>query len=120
MLCIYYLSSRVIRIPHIFVFSFRDKVLHLIEYGGLGLLVARAVLLMWPQRPRWRTLGAAVFITTMWGLSDELHQAFVPGRSAETLDLVADFIGASGGALIWHAWHKFRQRDQQAGALERT
>ncbi|MFK8000037.1 MAG: VanZ family protein [Polyangiales bacterium] len=80
-------------------FPLRDKGVHFCEYGLLGFLCAHAALGTWPAVTRVRLLAAGAFIATAWGLGDELHQAFVPGRSAEVLDLVADALGASAGAV---------------------
>lgn len=49
-------------------------------------------------------LGCVVF-SSLYGLSDEIHQAFVPGRSPEWGDWLAD----TAGALIY-AWFMHRQR----------
>ena len=78
----------------------RDKGVHLVEYAVLGFLLAHATFLTWPRHPRLRTYLLAVLIGVLWGLLDEIHQAFVPGRSAELLDLVADAIGVSSGAAL--------------------
>jgi VanZ family protein len=80
-------------------FPLRDKGVHFCEYGLLGFLCTHAALGTWPAVTRLRLLAAGAFIATAWGLGDELHQAFVPGRSAEFLDLVADGLGASAGAV---------------------
>lgn len=80
-------------------FPLRDKGVHFCEYGLLGFLCAHAALGSWPSVTRLRLLAAGAFIATAWGLGDELHQAFVPGRSAEVLDLVADALGATAGAI---------------------
>ena len=77
-----------------------DKGVHLVEYGVLGFLVAHASMRTWPHRGLARTFALAVFVTVLWGLLDEIHQAFVPGRSSEALDLVADGAGAVGGASV--------------------
>lgn len=96
---IFFVSSIAwdVRIPS--AFPLRDKGVHFCEYGLLGFLCAHAALGTWPSVPRARLLAAGAFIATAWGLGDELHQAFVPGRSAEFLDLVADGLGASAGAF---------------------
>jgi VanZ family protein len=44
----------------------------------------------------------AVFVSALWGLSDEIHQALVPGRSSELADVVADLLGSAVGAACWH------------------
>lgn len=41
-----------------------------------------------------------IIVASGYGLLDELHQLLVPGRSAEVLDWVADFIGALSGSLL--------------------
>jgi VanZ family protein len=41
-----------------------------------------------------------VLITILYGISDEFHQSFVPGRDSEVKDVVSDAIGALIGMLI--------------------
>ena len=41
-----------------------------------------------------------VLIASLYGLFDEIHQMFVPGRSAEFLDWLADFSGSLLAVLI--------------------
>ena len=58
---------------------------------------------------RWQdvTFGlavAAVGLTVLYGLSDEIHQRFVPGRVADVRDLMADTIGALVGVVLVWAW----------------
>ena len=75
---------------------------HLVAYGLLGALVLRAL-----AGARWRGVTAgraarAVLICGLYGLSDEFHQRFVPGRTPDVLDLYADVGGAACGAvLVW-------------------
>lgn len=88
----------------------RDKGVHFLEYGALGMLVAHATLRTWPTRSAARTLPLAVLITFAWGVLDEIHQGFVPGRSAEVLDLVADGLGAVAGAAFRFAVRVARRR----------
>lgn len=97
MLLIWFLSSLTLSTP-IARFPYGDKVVHLVEYGVLGFLVAHATFRTWPRHHRLRTAALAVCVTVLWGWLDEIHQAFVPGRSSEALDLVADTAGAFAGA----------------------
>ena len=100
-------SLRLTGVP-IDLVPFRDKGAHFLEYAGLALLVAHAVLRTWPAH-RWpRLYLAAVWIAAGWGLADELHQAFVPGRSADVRDLLADLAGASVGAGARLLYERFR------------
>jgi VanZ family protein len=77
-----------------------DKVVHLGVYGLLGALVARALLLRSGALLSGRALVASAGLALAYGLSDEIHQLFVPGRSFEVADLVADALGAALGALL--------------------
>ncbi len=84
------------------LFSGQDKVLHAVVYGLLGLLLLAAQ----PRQAQgysWRQVGISTLIASLYGLSDEIHQYFVPGRSSEVLDWVADSLGALIGALLL-AW----------------
>ncbi len=103
MALIFAISSIAIEAPVIDEFPFRDKGIHFVEYGILGWLCARATAGTWPGAPRWKTAALAATIATLWGLSDECHQFFVPGRSAEIGDAVADLLGAVAGAALWNA-----------------
>lgn len=79
------------------LFPLRDKGVHATEYAVLAFLLAHATLLTFVRHPRWRVALTAVVLTVLWGLLDELHQAFVPGRSSDVPDLVADTVGALAG-----------------------
>lgn len=100
MALIWMLSSFDLGAVRLSAIPFGDKGVHAIEYGLLGFLVAHAASRTWPHRGLMRTMPFAVFVTVLFGLLDEIHQAFVPGRSSEVLDLVADFVGALSGALL--------------------
>jgi len=76
----------------------RDKLAHLFEFAGLGYLCARAALQSFPDRAPLRAALVGVLVAAAWGVADELHQAFVPTRTADALDLLADALGASLGA----------------------
>ena len=41
-----------------------------------------------------------VLLATLFGVTDEIHQYFVPGRQADVFDVVADAVGALAGALF--------------------
>lgn len=100
MALIFVISSFEVQVPLINQVPFRDKGIHFVEYAILGGLCAAASSRTWPSAPAWRTVTFAVFITFLWGLSDEIHQAMVPGRSPELADATADLIGAVAGATF--------------------
>ena len=77
-------------------FSFQDKLIHMAAYFLMALLAYRA-LTWWGRDREWqqgRLLIIAIIFTALYGASDEIHQAFVPGRSSDVIDWVADVIGA--------------------------
>ena len=85
------------RIPE---FDFSDKLLHAGAFALLGLLVYRALNAM--ERRRFTVGGLVVLsisFTVLYGASDEIHQYFVPSRSAEFLDFAADAIGGIIGVM---------------------
>ncbi|MGH7717559.1 MAG: VanZ family protein [Gemmatimonadaceae bacterium] len=79
-----------------------DKLIHATLYGILGWLCARAVTRSAPAPapPSPRTWWLAVFAGILiLGALDEWHQRFVPGRSTELYDWIADGTGALVGML---------------------
>jgi VanZ family protein len=84
-----------------FLGGISDKVLHLVEYGGLSLLCYRAFRWAAGEWGARHALWLAIVTATAYGLSDELHQVFVPPREADPWDLMADAIGAALGAVGW-------------------
>jgi VanZ family protein len=79
---------------------------HLAEYAVLAALLHRA--LGAGLETRWR-LGLAWVLTVLYAVSDELHQAGVPGRTAAALDVVVDGVGALLGLVACEAVGRWRQ-----------
>jgi VanZ family protein len=81
------------------LFPFADKGAHLFIYAVLGILFYRAF-----KTPSVKSATAAVWTvlsSTLYGVSDEIHQAFVPLRSAEVGDILADALGSALGVLLF-------------------
>ena len=77
-----------------------DKVAHFLGYGLLGALLVRATAGGFP-RPVTRTAAlVSIAIAVLYAASDEFHQRFVPGRTADLDDLGADALGAVAAAII--------------------
>jgi VanZ family protein len=97
---IFWLSS----IPHLappVQFPNADKVCHLLEYGGLGVLLARA--LRRATRLRWpaAVAVATIILGSLAGAADERSQLNVPGRECSVYDWMADTVGAALGPLVY-------------------
>jgi VanZ family protein len=75
---------------------------HLVSYGLLAVLILWAL----PERGRWsrRRYLLAVLLATLYGISDELHQSFVPGRSATPFDVAIDALGATLAVCLAVGW----------------
>jgi VanZ family protein len=70
-----------------------DKVVHVLEYLGLGVLLARAFRASLGAPPPIRTAMLAVGAGLGMGVADEIVQSFVPGRMSSVNDLLADATG---------------------------
>ena len=110
-LLIYLQSSRpapenVSEIPNI------DKILHVIAYGLLGALFLRAFRTLNIRRKPILILILSMTLSTLYGISDEFHQAFVPGRCGNARGFLFDFIGIATMAtwLSIRNIHKFRKK----------
>ncbi len=77
-----------------------DKIIHVCEFGLLGFLLWRP----WRETfPHWAEGRTALFVfalTALNGLGDELHQVFLPHRTATWGDVAADAAGG-GVAVLW-------------------
>jgi len=93
MALIFYLSSGPGKLPD-YKIPHLDKLGHIVLYGILGLLVFRAFRAGNPSRPAQRAVIFTLVVCVLYGLSDELHQSFVPQRQVELLDIVCDGLGA--------------------------
>jgi VanZ family protein len=78
-----------------------DKVVHFSVYGLLGTLACRA------GRGGAGAWWALVAVSA-YGATDEWHQSFVPGRSSELGDWIADTAGAALAIMLYRRWHAYR------------
>lgn len=72
-----------------------DKLAHFIAYGILMILFFYSLKNQNKSvKLRKYSLEYAFLFTVLYGISDEIHQSFVPFRSADFFDALADFLGA--------------------------
>lgn len=86
-----------------------DSSLHGVTYFGLTLFLIRAL-----ARGRWTgvtltVLAAAWAIAAVYGVTDEWHQSFVPGRHSEFRDVRSNAMGALAAAVVVGAWGIIRR-----------
>lgn len=98
MAVIFYFSSKT----GITVWSPLTYVFHFGEYLILGLLLCLALHCS-TDMPRAKLLIAALVIASAYGLSDEVHQGFVPTREVSAVDWLIDTGGAMVSLGLWVA-----------------
>ncbi len=90
-----------------------DKVAHMIVYGVLAATILYA---FEPAINNERTLAlflVTVTICILYGIGDEFHQSFIPGRFASTADLAADTLGAIAACAVWFFWKRKKVSSSQ-------
>jgi VanZ family protein len=83
-----------------------DKLAHILVYGFLAATVFFAI-----GEQRRNAKPRSVMLLTMafcflYGISDEFHQSFIPGRFVSILDLFADCAGAAMTCAFWGRWRR--------------
>jgi VanZ family protein len=78
-----------------------DKGAHIVAYAALGAALIRALASGQARSMTVRRVLIAAVLATAYGMTDELHQGIVPGRTPELLDLVADAAGGLAGAILF-------------------
>jgi len=97
-----------------------DKLVHFFLYAFLGMVLARA--LSWEEyyhhlKRRWYLYFA--FLIPLVALVDEVHQFFVPNRSMQFIDWLADISGALCGGLFYiFVLRGGRRRNRKISELE--
>ncbi len=83
-----------------------DKMAHMFVYG----ILAATVLFAFGERQKkmkaWKVVLLTVVFCLLYGISDEFHQSFVPGRFVSIYDVVADCVGAAMTCALWLGWRK--------------
>lgn len=97
---IFYISS--IPSEELAVFGLDMSLLHIIEFFILSYLIFRAFT---KEKMNIRyTLSLAIIISTLYGITDEIHQLYVPGRQFSTIDMAFNFIGSS--LILFKLWKR--------------
>lgn len=110
---IFLLSSRP-DLPTLDLFWQPDKLLHMAVFGILGVLLAGS--LDPPGVTTWARVILVSVLVLAYGISDEYHQSFVPGRDASLGDVLADGAGGLLAALMLF-WRSRRAGDPSPGCL---
>jgi VanZ family protein len=76
-----------------------DKLLHLIEYLILSFLLYASFTKSSNKIKKGTIFLLSFSISALYGISDEIHQLFVPNRYFELLDILSDGLGSLIGAF---------------------
>lgn len=90
-----------------------DKVVHFAVYGLLATLVCRL-------GRGWRAAVWSLLVVSAFGVTDEWHQSFVPGRLAEVADWVADTLGALVAVTLYAGSDAYRRLLETPCRIPRT
>ncbi len=82
-------------------FTGLDKLLHVIAYGSLAASFLYGLQPFFHKITRPVAGIAVVLFCLLYGLSDEFHQSFIPGRFTSGWDVLADAAGAFLVVLWW-------------------
>ena len=108
MITLFMLSTLPGNDPFLNLVHFSDKIKHFIAYFILGITFC-----IWIPNKNWfaKPLTYSILVVslcTLFGASDEYHQTFVPGRSGNLYDLVADFAGGIVAVLAYFSFIKIK------------
>ena len=95
MAVIFIASSRAVPAP---VSRVPDWVSHPVAYAVLAVLLLRAMAGGLGEPVTFALAARAVIAAFLYGVTDEFHQSFVPGRDADPADLIKNLGGAILGA----------------------
>lgn len=78
-----------------------DELAHAAEYAIFGFLLARAFANSKKENLKNNFRFFAIICAIIYGISDELHQYFIPLRTMSIIDLIYDCIGAAVGQIFY-------------------
>jgi len=109
MIALFMLSTLPGNDPFLNSIHLGDKIEHFIAYFVLGITFC-----IWIPSKKWfaKPIIYGIFVVilcTLFGISDEYHQTFVPGRSADLCDLAADFAGGVVAVLVYFSFLKIKK-----------
>jgi len=94
--------------------SLPSALAHVFEFAVLAALLQRA-LAADPRRPQ-GAVAPAFVLTALYAASDEMHQLFVPERTASPAEYGLDLLGASLGLALGQWQARWTSRHSGSGA----
>ena len=87
-----------------------DYLAHALAYAVFALTLVWGASAGWSNRLSLTGVMGVWAIASLYGVSDEFHQSFVPGRQASVGDVAADAVGAGLVLMIVYLVMKGRWR----------
>ena len=78
-----------------------DKFIHCAVYAILGMLFFRVFRIQRFKENINMVIALSILSSSLYGMSDEIHQYFVPCRDADIMDFFADVMGSICGVYIF-------------------
>ncbi len=104
---IYWLSDQSrLEVPQLI--SHQDKILHAAAYAFMGMLAWKYF--SCSVRQPALLISSSLFFCALFGATDEWHQSFIPGRTADILDWAADVLGAGLAIITLTALNKMEKK----------
>lgn len=104
---IFFLSQQPATDLSFHLISGLDKVAHAVVYACLAATAIYAMPQQFRTSKPTHTVILVVAFCLVYGISDEYHQSFIPGRQPSLGDLLADTVGAALLAVGWLKWLKY-------------
>ena len=79
-----------------------DKLLHLAAYAILGALFFRAFRTQRFKENINLVIAFSILSSSLYGITDEFHQYYLPYRDADVMDILADILGSICGVYIYY------------------
>ena len=102
MAAIFYLSHQPGYLLFLPPFKWSDKLVHFTVYALLGSSVVYAFPQTFARQRATLVLITVIVVCGLYGIGDEYHQSFIPGRYPSATDALADGLGGLCAGLIWY------------------
>ncbi|HHT9129641.1 MAG TPA: VanZ family protein [Candidatus Brocadiaceae bacterium] len=93
---------------------YTDKLIHFVEFGLLCLMTCWTLSSDRIGAKKIYKIIIAIGITSLYGVSDEIHQSFTPHRSVAFFDWLADTVGAITAGSLWQRLAYKRQLKEKS------
>jgi len=102
------------------LFPMQDKVMHFAAYTVLGFLGMGSVRATAHHGYRPAQAWLVCLLVGLYGVSDEFHQSFIPGRMADILDVAADVAGGLLGTWLMYYLARLASRRRLQGSSDQA